>query len=141
MAQRRWLISMGAVILVGMLLCSAFSLGVYVGKYGLSGEGLRAGAAAESAAQTRDAVGQPDLVGMIRRAAPDALELATREGPRWIELGPDTQFVDERGVALSAADFHPGELVAVFGELNPTEGRVFLAHLVVRLPPRAPTQP
>jgi hypothetical protein len=141
MAQCRWLIGIGAVIVVGMLLCGAFSLGIYVGKYGFSAQGIGAASQAGGLPQARPAAGQPDLVGMIRRVAPDSLEVATRQGPRWVDLGADTQFVDERGVALSADDFHPGDLVALFGELHATEGRIFLAHLVVRLPPQAPAQP
>jgi hypothetical protein len=42
---------------------------------------------------------------------------------------------------MSATDFRSGDLVAVYGELNTVEGRVLIARLVVRLPPRPTATP
>lgn len=141
MAQRRWLTAMGAVILVGMLLCGAFSLGVYYGKHGLSGDTLPTAQDAGPLVRLRDAFGQPDLLGRVRRANPETLDLATAEGPRIVEVNAETQFLDERGATMNVTDFRSGDLVAVYGELNTLAGRVFVARLVVRLAPRATLQP
>jgi hypothetical protein len=88
-----------------------------------------------------DELGQPDLRGRIRRATAEGFDLATRDGPRSVELDVDTRFLDERGAKVSAADPHAGELVAVYGELNTVESSVFIARAVVRLPPRAIATP
>ncbi len=141
MAQRCWLTVIGAVILAGMLLCGAFSLGVAYGKQGLSGDTLRASPEAGALVRLRDELGQPDLLGRIRRASPETLDLATSDGPRSVEMNAETRFLDERGVSMAATDFRSGDLVAVYGELNALAGRVFIARLVVRLPPRATVQP
>jgi hypothetical protein len=124
-----------------MLLCGAFSLGVYYGKHGLSGDTLRASPEANTLVGLRDELGQPDLLGRVRRATPEVLDLATGDGPRSIELDADIQFLDERGERVSATDFGSGDLVAAYGELNAVDGRVFIARLVVRLPPRAIATP
>jgi len=141
MAQRRWLIAVGALILAGMLACGAFCLGIYVGKYGLTGEGLRAAFQGRAAQQPAAAAGRPDVVGRLRRVMPEALDLATASGPRRIELTPGTQFVDERGAALTAEDLLVGDLIAVFGELGGDGARSFAANLVVRLPPQPTRTP
>jgi len=141
MAQRRWLIAMGAVILVGMLLCGAFSLGVYYGKHGLSGDTLRTTQDPGPLVRLRDEFGQPDLLGRVRRANAETFDLATTEGPRSVEVNAETQFLDESGATMNVTEFRSGDLVAVYGELNTVVGRVFVARLVVRLPPRATLQP
>jgi hypothetical protein len=84
MTQRRWLTAIGALILVGMLLCGAFSLGVYYGKQGLSGDTLRTSPEANALVGLRDGLGQPDLLGRVRRPTPGVLDLATGDGPRSI---------------------------------------------------------
>jgi hypothetical protein len=141
MAQRRWLIAVGAVVLAGMLLCGAFSLGVYYGKHGLSADTLRTSPEANGLVRLRDELGQPDVLWRVRRATPEMLDLATSEGPRSVELSADAQFLDERGMTMAANDFRPGDRVAVYGELNAAAGRVFIVRLVVRLPPPATVQP
>lgn len=141
MAQRHWLTAIGAVILVGMLVCGAFSLGVYYGKQGFSGDTLRTTPEAGPLVRLRDEFGQPDLRGRVRRAVPGVLDLATSEGPRSVEVNTETRFLDESGTTMNVADFRSGDLVAVYGELNTVAGRVFIARLVVRLPPRATVQP
>jgi hypothetical protein len=124
-----------------MLLSGAFSLGVYYGKHGLSGDTLRTSPEANALVRLRDELGQPDLLGRVRRATPEMLDLATSEGPRSVELNADTQFLDERGTTMPATDLRSGDRVAVYGELNAAAGRVFIARLVVRLPPQATVQP
>jgi hypothetical protein len=57
------------------------------------------------------------------------------------ELDAETQFLDERGERVSATDLRSGDLVAAYGELNAVEGGVFIACIVVRLPPRAIATP
>jgi hypothetical protein len=141
MAQRRWLIATGGAVLIGMLLCGAFALGVYVGKYGFTGQGLTYGPNAPPQPGAAGAAPQPDLVGLVRRVSFDSFELATREGPRWVEIDPSAQFLDERGAPLTRSDLRVGDLVAVFGDLNPAEGRLFLAQRIIRLPPRAQDPP
>jgi hypothetical protein len=141
MARSRWLIAMGAVVLAGMLLCGAFSLGVYAGKHGLSGDTPRTSPEAEPLLRLRDELGQPDLQGRVRRASPQVLDLATSEGPRSVELNGETQFLNERGARMTVADLHPGDPVAVYGDLGVAEARLFIGRLVVRLPIRGTAQP
>jgi len=138
MAQRRWLIWMGATVLVGMLVCAAFSLGVYVGRYGWSAQGLRYGAQPQAPAGAPD---QPDLIGLLRRRANGTLELATRQGPRQVEVNGATEIRDDLGSNLTLEDLRPGEILAVFGTLSPGNGRRFLADRILRVSAPAPAQP
>jgi len=141
MAQRRWLTPIGAVILVGMLLCAAFSLGVYYGKHGLSRDTLRTRPEANALVALRNEIGPPDLLGRIRRMTPAAFDLATSQGPRSVEINAETQYLDEGGASIAAANLGIGDRVAVYGELTAGAGRVFVARLVVRLPVQATVQP
>jgi hypothetical protein len=141
MAPRRWLIAIGAVVLAGMLLCGAFSLGVFAGRRGLSGDTLRTSPEAEPLLRLCDEFGQPDVLGRVRRATSEVLDLATSDGPRSVQMNAGTQLFDEGSAAMSITDLRPGDLVAVYGELNGTAGRAFTARVVVRLPPRVMAEP
>lgn len=141
MAQRRWLIGIGALVLAGMLACGAFSLGLYLGRYGLSGEGLRAAFQVRAVPSVGNGAGRPDVVGRLRRALPEALDLATASGPRRIELAAEARIVDDTGASLSAEALRVGDLIAVFGEFGGAGGQTFTANLVVRLPPQATRTP
>jgi len=141
MAQRGWLIGLGAVTLTGMLVCAAFSLGVYLGRYGTSAQGIRynAPAAAVGAAAQPGVPDQPDLIGILRRGSDGALELTTRQGPRLVEVTPATLIVDGYGENLILEDLRPGDVLAVFGGLDHGNGRRFLADRILRV--TAPAQP
>jgi hypothetical protein len=150
MAKNRWLIGIGIAVLALMALIAVFSLGVYVGRYGLNQRGMRlqpqspggAQPAAPPQALPQGAPGnQPDLVGMLRRGSADGLELATREGPRWVVLKRDTRLIDPQGNAFPLKDLEPGDLLAVFGEFTGGDGQQLLATLIVRLPEEAIPNP
>lgn len=139
MAQRRWLIGIGAGVLVGMVVCAAFSVGVYIGRYGLSGQGLRySGQAAAGPAQP-GVPDQPDLIGLLRNSTAGTLELATRQGPRQVEVTAATEIVDGYGSNLALEDLRPGDILAVFGSAGSGGGRLFVASRILRV--TAPAQP
>ncbi|MGD2252139.1 MAG: hypothetical protein PVF70_04405 [Anaerolineales bacterium] len=155
MAESRWQIIIGAVILMLMLLVGAFSLGVYIGEHGWTRQGLRyqpgpgdaqvqapgpppnQGPAQVPGNQSFPGqVGdEPDLVGRIRRLSPDGIELATPQGPRMIEWGAEVIVEDRQGVRLTPRDLKRDDIVAIFGEFIPGDGGRLVAHLIVRLPP------
>jgi hypothetical protein len=147
MAERRWLIPAGAVILVLMLVTAAFSLGVYVGEHGWTREGLTyqpqqpAGPLPGAGAPAGPGGEPPALTGRIRTIAPQGLELATPDGPRFVELTTDTRIEDPDGQELSLRDLSRGEIVAVFGELFPGDGPRLRASRIVLLPLGPASQP
>ncbi len=147
MAENRWQIAVGALVLLGMLLAATFSLGVYVGRHGLSREGLRYQPGPQAGQpQVPGGPGgapgpRPDLIGRLRGASPQGLELATQQGPRFVALNEDTKLESMQGDPLTVEDLKPGDLLAVFGEFSVGDGRELLATRVVRLPERPPDRP
>ena len=161
--EREWQIALGAAVLVLMLLAGAFSLGVYIGRHGLSREGLRLqgpGAAQPGplapqgpGAGQPGALGpqgdipafgaeQPQVVGRVRAVSSESLELATQQGPRLVSLSPETRLEDAQGARLEWTDLRPGAIAAVFGEFSAEGGgRQLLAERVVLLPERPQGQP
>ena len=149
MAENRWQIIIGAVMLLLILLTGAFSLGVDIGRHGLRQEGLhyqpsQPGDKLEPLPADRPwnlQLGEPDLIGLIRVISPQGIQLATQEGPRLLEADEATRVLDTEGQLLKLADLHLGDIVAVFGDFTPGDGRHLLATHIVRLPPRQPPQP
>jgi len=149
MVENRWQIIIGAVMLLLIMLTGAFSLGVYIGRHGLSQEGLRyqpdqPGGMPEPQSADRPhnlPSGDPDLIGLIRTLSPQGIQLATQEGPRLVEVDDATHVQDTEGRSLKLPDLRLGDIVAVFGDFTPGDGRRLLATHVVRLPPRQPAQP
>jgi hypothetical protein len=80
------------------------------------------------------------VLGRVRTITPEALQLASPDGPRLVEITDLTRVEDENGDALSISDLHPGDVVAVFGELAAGDGRRLVAVRIVRVPPN-PIQP
>jgi hypothetical protein len=153
MVENRWLIVTGAVVLVLMLLIGAFSLGVYIGRHGLSPEGLRyqpaqpavpapvgPGGGPAELPQGLPA-GPPDATGRIRGRSAQGIELATQDGPRLVEVDQNTQVMDMQGTSLTLADLQRGDIVAVYGRIATGDGRRLIATLIMRLPPSPPAQP
>jgi hypothetical protein len=136
-----------------MLLAGTFSLGVYIGRHGLSREGLRYQAPAQGIQQIPqqdgdpkprpDGIpeGPPDLLGRLRRGSKEGLELATEKGIRFVAIDEDTKLVDELGTPLTGTDLQVGDILAIFGEYSVNEGQQLLASVIVRLPERSPPQP
>ncbi|MGD8553898.1 MAG: hypothetical protein PVJ07_00390 [Anaerolineales bacterium] len=147
MAESRWQIIIGAVILMLMLLAGAFSLGVHIGKHGWTREGLRyqpgpGDPGAQGPGQVPgnqpfpgQAGEEPDLVGRIRRLSADGIELATPQGPRMVEWGAEVIVEDRQGARLAPRDLKRDDIVAIFGEFIPGDGGRLVAHYIVRLPP------
>jgi len=144
MAKSRWLILPGSLIILGVLCIAVFSLGVYVGKHGLSQDGLQYKAPRQNGAQPQgDApvVGlsglpqrTPESAGVIRRITSDQIDIGTRDGPRTILLGADVEIRLEDGRLGTRNDLHVGDLVAVFGRWNGGAARELRAVVIVRLP-------
>lgn len=153
MVESRWQIVLGAVILLLMLLVGAFSLGVYVGEHGWTRQGLsyQPGAQPVGPGQVPgqglvpgqgQLPGQgPALIGRILQISPQALELATPEGRRRVELHDGTVFREQEGAELQLSELERGDVVAIFGEMIAGDGGRLLAQVVVRLPPRPPSAP
>jgi hypothetical protein len=155
MVENRWQIVSGAVILLLMLLVGAFSLGVYVGEHGWTGSGLtyqpgpgvlplapqdQSQPPGQGQFQGQGADG-PRLIGRILEITPQALDLATPDGRRRVELHEGTRYREENGAQLQFSDLAQGDVVAIFGEVIAGDGGKLLAQLVLRLPPRPPVGP
>jgi hypothetical protein len=149
MAENRWQIVVGAAMLLLILIIGSFSLGMYVGRHGLSQGGLRYQPAPpgdtqepKSAGRAEDLpIGNPDVIGRIRALAPRGIQIATQEGPRLVEVNDSTRVHDANGKPLNLIDLSLGDIVAVFGEFSPRDGQLLLATHIVRLPPKPPEQP
>ena len=158
----------GAILLGVMLLVAVFSLGVYVGRYGLTREALSyAGPGGGPAPAQRPPDGQrpaqdapqqpgqqpgaqglppgldspPQVIGRIINITPDGLDIATPDGPRPVMLTEDTIIEDHEGNELTLSDLTREDVVGVFGELTGGgAGRIFTATRIVILPPQ-PEEP
>ncbi len=149
MVENRWQIAIGAIILLFILLTGAFSLGVYVGRQGLSREGLRyelpePGGAVGIAPADRPSGfpdRQPDLIGRLRSISAEAIELATPDGVRFILTDENTRFRDAQNQTLNASELQQGDILGVFGKFTGNGGRQVQATLIIRIPERPPAQP
>jgi len=162
--SNRVLMIAGLVMTQIMLLVAVFALGIYVGRYGLTREGLvyqagPGGAAGPGGLPGRSAPlpggvspgvapGQqggglplppgltepPQLIGRLLTITATALELATPQGPRQVLVDPDTTYMDEEGNTITLGDLEVGSVVGIYGEFG-QDGRNVTAALVVILPP------
>ena len=137
--SRSVMIGLGAVVIVGMLLVVAFSLGVYIGEHGwtwqgisLAGPGARPGPPPGGGPPGMD---RPDVLGMVRRIEGSVVSLATRDGPRSVEVTPSTEVRDAQGRPVEIEAVQPGTLVAVFGHPDPGRRRL-IADVILILPSR-----
>jgi len=151
--QRILLITGGALILA-MLLVAAFSLGVYVGQHGWTRAGLvlrgpdpgpapPAGGASPDGAPLPGGGRPPDLLGRVRDVFEGRLILATRGGPRAVELDPAVRITSPEEGERSLGALQRGQLVAVFGQRS-EDGRSLVAERIILLPagdPQPPAQP
>jgi len=78
--------------------------------------------------------GRPQVTGRILNITPNALNLATPDGPRLVSLVPETRYLNDAGGVISLQDLQRGEVVAVFGRLIQGGNRQFQANLIVKLP-------
>lgn len=148
MAENRWQIAIGAATLLLMLLIGTFSLGIYIGRHGLSREGLRYQPAQQVNPQDIDPSnrlpgipqGEPDLTGKLRSGSQKGIELATINGVRFVAIDENTKLLNQRGEALERKDLHVGDILAIFGEFSINEGRQLLANVIVRIPDQQPPQ-
>ena len=146
MAENRWQIILGAGVLLLMLLAGTFSLGVYIGRHGLSRDGLRYQPSQVDKPQVFQPAqrpagipeGEPELIGRLRSATRQGIELATQNGIRFVTIDQETELLNERGEALQRSDFQTGDILAIFGEFSINEGNQLLAEVIVRLPQQQP---
>jgi hypothetical protein len=80
--------------------------------------------------------GRPQVVGLIRVVALDALELATGDGRRLVHLLPVTRYAAGNGEPLRLEDLKIGGVVGVYGWLVDGPPREFIADVVVLLLPK-----
>ena len=104
MVENRWQIILGAGILLLMLLAGTFSIGVYIGRHGLSREGLQYQPLQQANPQVihpnRPASipeGEPDIIGRLRTTSRQGIEVATQNGIRFVLIDQETKLLDERG--------------------------------------------
>ena len=140
---QKWLIGLGAAILVVIMLIGAFSLGVYVGGRGWTRQALRpAGPGQPPPPEGRPEqrlpqwLGRPALVGPVRSIIKEAIVVDTPQGPRLAMVSGETvvrRRLDDGQEEASLEDIERGTPIAVFGEF---EGRTLRAKLIVILPPK-----
>jgi len=135
------MVGVGAALIVGMLLVAAFSLGVYVGEHGWTTQGVRLTGPGPQPGQgpppggPQLPPGPPDLVGQVRALEGEVLSLATRDGPRTVEVTEGTRIRTAEGEDVGTDRLQPGTLVAVFGHLG-DGGQAVTADVIVLLPAR-----
>ena len=146
--RRKWLLGVGATVLVLMLMIAAFSVGVFVGERGLTaqkhsperGAPMVPGPGQPNQGPPPDLPAQDDAVpllrGIVRRVRQNLITLQTGEGPRLIEISLDTVVLlrgnGER--SGSVEDLKEGVAVAVVGRLDPDTRMLKAATVVVLLP-------
>ena len=145
---QKWLIGLGAAILVIIMLIGAFSLGVYVGERGWTRQALRPAGpdqppppGGRPEQRPPEWPRRPALVGPVRSIAEDAIVVDTPQGPRLATVNGETlvrRRLDDGQEEASLADIERGTFIAVFGEF---EGRTLRARLIVILPPKPPGNP
>ena len=146
--ERKIMTVAGVLLLIMIHLTIAFALGVYLGRYGFSREGLalqgpnrpaqdalappRGGSPARQPASRLP--GEPTLVGRVQRIKDGYLSLLTQDGPRQTLVRDSTQIWDINGEIVSLGTLAEGHIVAVFGNFD-DGGRQLRANLIVILPP------
>ena len=149
MVENRWQIAIGALVLLLMLLAGVFSLGVYIGRHGLSREVFRYQPAQITNQQgLQQAIrpagipeGDPQLIGRLRLVTRQGIELATQDGVRFVAINQETKLLNGRGETLQRSNFQTGDILAIFGDFSLNEGKQLLAEVIVRLPVQQPPQP
>jgi hypothetical protein len=138
MVENRWQIAVGAVVLLLALLAGAFSVGVYVGRYGLTAQGLRLQPSDANRPAGNLPPGQgaePALIGRLVQFREDGLDLATQQGRRFVSINHETEWLDPQGRSIESESLQPGDLIAIFGQFDEGGNRL-LAERVVQLPPQ-----
>jgi hypothetical protein len=161
--ERKLLIAAGALILAFIIAVGFFSLGLYVGQYGLlpeapsmagpGGPPQQPGAGVQPPAgdpnRSPDPAerppnlpsGPPDLVGRLRAINQQGLTIGAPQGPRQVLLDENTEVFDAQGESLSLGVLRVGASLAVFGSLR-DDGRTMVANTIVVLPqPPNPPRP
>ena len=142
MVKNHWSLLIGLIIISGMLVTAAFSLGLYIGKRGLIEEGIQQGinqprqtANNQQPAQNLPAQGannnnnnqlhqtqarqeEPDLTGRFVNLEDDLLVLNTPNGIRQVSVSEDTILISPEKDELSWQEISRGDSLAVFGILN-----------------------
>ena len=149
MTQRKLLYAGGVFLLFLFHIIAAFALGVYVGRYGMTRDGLTIqgprnvgqpvvqplGPDRPGPDQSGQAAlpGEPTAVGRVRQVGRGTLDLATREGPRQVMLSAETEYRDQAGETITWDNLSEGQIVAVFGVFG-DGGQQLQATLIVVLP-------
>lgn len=104
---------------------------------------MDAQAQAQTQAQPPASPGQPgprpQLVGRVRSVSGEAITLDTPQGPRTVQMGPDTQvfrMAQGREEPATADEILPGEHLLVFGHIEgENEKRLVAMRLLLAPPP------
>ncbi len=151
MAKNRWGIIIGGVLLIVMLMLGSFSIGVYLGRLGRNQEALRDDAAAPPPIPPQNPlqekvgddiqINNPDLVGRLKFVGKDGIQITTEQGNKFIIVDEDTRVWNWSGETLQLRDLGRYDILAVYGDFIQDDGRQLRVELIVRLPPRQPTNP
>ena len=150
--QQKMLIGAGIIVLFFVHVIGAVALGIYVGRYGMTRDGLTfqrpnvqqdnlhpppVGAPMQrppgQAPQNQPGNGEPNIVGRIRHIGPNSLDLATREGPHQVALTGNTLLMGKDRQQISPEMLVEGDIVAVYGFFDDT-GRQLIAKTVILVP-------
>ncbi len=119
--ERRWAVA-AVILLQIILLVAAFSLGVYVERYGLTRDGLdtnSAGARAPSPTATRPLPAgltePPQMISRIVSVKAGQIDLITPDGPFPIFVDDETRYEQVNGTPLDISGLQPQMVVAVYG--------------------------
>lgn len=146
--SRRLMLVAGVATLLFFHVVAAFALGVYIGRYGMTGEGLtlqgpgnmRQLPPDQAPDQPADQMparppipGEPTVLGRIRRIDPGMLDLATTGGPRQVLFDEQTKVWDRSGEVTSLDRLAEGQFVAILGVFH-NGGQQLEADLIIILP-------
>jgi hypothetical protein len=80
--------------------------------------------------------GRPQIVGILRELNDECILLAAQNGLREISIEPETRYITDTGEQLEFTDLKKGDILGVFGRFFPNNGGIFIADIVIRLPPK-----
>jgi len=150
MVSNRWQYVIGLIIIVGMLVAAAFSLGVYVGEHGWLERGIQEGVNpgmmlppqgnrppdGQTQPNAPQPEREPDLFGRLEQVNDALMILETPEGTRQVLFNAETIFRKPGGEELTVDDLRQGDILAIFGRFNQEGGRELIAAVVYILPSR-----
>ena len=138
-----WLIVVGLVLLIGMLIIAAFSIGVYVGEHGWTTDGFQYHPARNQPATQPDGnqfppntpPGRPQIIGRVQHITQRTMRIATQKGIRTVLLQEETRYLNANGESIPPDAIQEGDVVAIYGRFAKNDGGQFYSGAIVLLSP------